>query len=279
VRAVMIGDVVGEPGLKALEENLPKLIRDNSVDFAVVNGENVAGGFGLTEATFRRIVAAGADAVTSGNHVWEKREFWPILDDDDKILRPANYSRTAPGRGWLCTRKSGASWVVINIQGREFMTPIDCPFRAFDKILKYLGTTASSNHSLINSNGEPILPGVFPIILVDFHAESTREKEAMAYYVDGRATLLSGTHTHVQTADERILPKGTAYVTDLGMTGITDSVIGMDAAICMDRARKQIMYRMEPATESPNGKTGAKIQGVMVEIDAAYGKAVSIKRL
>ena len=275
----MIGDLVGEPGIKALEEGLPRLIKDNAVDFVVVNGENAADGFGLTDATFKRIIAAGADVVTSGNHVWEKRDFWQVLDSDDKILRPANYPRTAAGRGWLCIRKAGTSWVVINIQGREYMTPIECPFRFFDNILRYLGNTASNNHTLTDTNGEPILPGVFPIVLVDFHAESTREKEALAYHIDGRATLLAGTHTHVQTADERILPQGTAYITDLGMTGISESVIGMDAGICMDRVRKQVMYRMEPAVDPPGGKSTARIQGVIAEIDAESGTAVSIRRI
>jgi len=275
----MIGDLVGDPGLKALEESLPGLIKDYSVDFVVVNGENAADGFGLTEHSYRRIIDAGADVVTSGNHVWEKRDFWQILDSDDKVLRPANYPKSAAGRGWLCVRKAGTSWVVINVQGREFMTPIECPFRSFDRIIGYLGNTTSNNHSLINSNGEAILPGIFPIVLVDFHAESTREKEALAYYIDGRATLLAGTHTHVQTADERLLPKGTAYITDLGMTGVSESVIGMDARICMERSRKQVMYRMEPAADSGDGKSLARIQGVVAEIDGETGRAISIERV
>jgi len=261
----MIGDVVGEPGLKALEEGLPGLLKDNAVDFAVVNGENAADGFGLTDAALRRIIAAGADAVTSGNHVWEKREFWETLEADARVLRPANYPGGAMGRGWLCAEKAGASWLVINVQGRELMNPIDCPFRCFDGVVAHV-------------EGPPA-GGRNPIVLVDFHAESTREKESLAYYIDGRAALLAGTHTHVQTADERVLPKGTAYITDLGMTGISYSVIGMDPSICLDRVRKQVLYRMEPAADRGDGRSSARIQGIIAEIDAESGRAVSIKRL
>jgi len=259
VRAAMIGDVVGDPGLRALEDMLPRIIKDHAVDFTVVNGENSADGFGMTEATLKRILDCGVDAVTSGNHVWEKRDFWQIMDSNDRMLRPANYPGGSPGRGWLSVEKAGARWVIINIQGREFMTPIDCPFRCVDNI--------------INNNAGS------PIIMVDFHAESSREKESLGYFLDGRAALVAGTHTHVQTADERLLPKGTAYITDLGMTGITDSVIGMDAKICLDRMRKQVLYRMEPAAIPQSGKNGAEVQGIIAEIDAETGKAVSVRRI
>jgi len=257
----MIGDVVGEPGLKTLENKLPDIIKDNAVDFTVVNGENAADGFGMTEAALKRIIASGADMVTSGNHVWEKREFWPVLETNACVLRPANYPVGCAGRGWLRVEKQGVNWVVINLQGRELMTPIDCPFRGFDNIVKD-----------INEN--------LPVIIVDFHAESSREKEAMGYYLDGRAALVAGTHTHVQTADERILPKETAYITDLGMTGVSNSVIGMDTEICMDRIRKQVLYRMEPAADNYiNGKSGAAVQGVIAEINTETGKALSIRRI
>jgi metallophosphoesterase (TIGR00282 family) len=261
VRAAMIGDVVGEPGLKALEDKLPAIIKDNAVDFTVVNGENSADGFGMTEAALKRIIASGADAVTSGNHVWEKREFCNILETHDRMLRPANYPAGCAGKGWLRVDKSGQTWIVINLQGRELMTPIDCPFRCFDNVVK----------------GIDNIP---PLIIVDFHAESSREKEAMGYYVDGRAALVVGTHTHVQTADERILPKETAYITDLGMTGVTNSIIGMDTEICMDRIRKQVLYRMEPAADRQiNGKSSVAVQGVIAEINSETGKALSIRRI
>jgi len=256
----MIGDVVGSPGLEILEAGLPALIKEHCIDFVTVNGENAADGFGMTESDFERIIAAGADVVTSGNHVWEKRDFWPVLQTEKQMLRPANYPLGSPGSGWLGLEKSGLTWIVINLQGRELMNAIECPFLCFDKIFDNLpGETADAR----------------PVILVDFHAESTREKEALAYYLDGRASLIAGTHTHVQTADERILPKGSGYITDLGMTGNTGSVIGMDPDICLARVRKQVLYRMECAAKSEK----AEIQGVIAEIDANTGKAVSIKRI
>jgi metallophosphoesterase (TIGR00282 family) len=259
LKTLMIGDVVGDPGLEVLEARLPGLIREKAADFVVVNGENAAGGFGLTEAILRRILAAGADVVSSGNHVWEKRDFWPTLETESRILRPANYPAGTPGRGWVRLEKTGAggealSWLVVNLQGRELMTPIDCPFRCFDAILAEQG------------------PG--NIVLVDFHAESAREKEALAYYLDGRASLVAGTHTHVQTADERILPGGTGYITDLGMTGAVKGVIGMDPRICIDRVRTQIAYRMECAS----GEDRA-VQGIAAELDAESGKTLSITRI
>jgi len=272
VRAMMIGDVVGEPGLQALEENLPGMIRDNAVDFTAVNGENSSDGFGMTEAALNRIIACGADAVTSGNHIWEKREFWPTLGTVEAVLRPANYPPGLPGRGWLCKEKSGVNWIVINIQGRDLITSIDCPFRIFDDIIQKI---------------DPATPS--PIVLVDFHAETSREKESLGYYVDGRAGLVAGTHTHVQTADERLLPGGTAYITDLGMTGITDSVIGMDTKICLDRMTKQVLYRMEPAAlpmtlsatlpAASSEAAGVEVQGVIAEFDADSGKALSVRRI
>jgi metallophosphoesterase (TIGR00282 family) len=257
LRAIMIGDVVGNPGLTALEGLLPGLIKEYEADLVVVNGENAADGFGLTEATLARILGAGADVVTSGNHVWEKREFWPILDKERRILRPANYppgpplGRT-PGQGWVRLEKAGVPWLVVNLQGRELMAPVDCPFRTFD------GIPASLDQE---------------IILVDFHAEATREKEALAYYLDGRVSLLAGTHTHVQTADERVLPQGTGYITDLGMTGVLEGIIGMGTCICLDRARKQVLYPMECAQGS-----GA-IQGIVAQIDPCTGKTTWIQRI
>jgi metallophosphoesterase (TIGR00282 family) len=273
LKTLMIGDVVGDPGLDVLESRLPGLIREKAADFVVVNGENAAAGFGLTEAILKRLFAAGADVVSSGNHVWEKRDFWPTLEAESRILRPANYPAGTPGRGWVRLEKAGAggepvSWLVINLQGRELMTPIDCPFRCFDAILAEQGPAAYPSGG---SPKDPQRPG--DIVLVDFHAESAREKEALAYYLDGRASLVAGTHTHVQTADERILPEGTGYITDLGMTGTTDSIIGMDPKICLDRARNQVLYRMECA----GGK--GSVQGVAADIDQKTGKTVAIERI
>jgi len=265
----MIGDVVGDPGMEVLERRLPVLIRENSADFVVVNGENAAGGFGLTSDLLARIIAAGADIVTSGNHIWEKRDFWPALDSEERVLRPMNYPEGNPGKGWTKLEKPSpwgppVTWLTVNLQGREFMKAIDCPFKAFDN-LEALEVAASA------TGAEK------PIILVDFHAESTREKEALAYYLDGRASLIAGTHTHIPTADERLLPKGSAYITDLGMTGALDGIIGMDTKICLDRARNQVLYRMEVAGASSEGRTA--VQGIVAEIDAESRKAVSIRRL
>jgi metallophosphoesterase (TIGR00282 family) len=255
----MIGDVMGDSGLDVLGERLPDLIKEYSASFVAVNGENSAEGFGLTQETFDRIIKAGADVVTSGNHVWEKRDFWPVLESDARALRPANYPNAA-GRGWVRIDKDvrgiPASFVTVNLQGREFMKAIDCPFKTFDTIIDTINTENA-------------------IVLVDFHAESAKEKEALGLYIDGRAAVAAGTHTHIQTADERILPRGTAYITDLGMTGVTDSVIGMDTKICIDRARNQVLYRMETAA----GGKGAAVQGIAAEIDLETRKALSIKRI
>ncbi|MDR2966298.1 MAG: TIGR00282 family metallophosphoesterase [Treponema sp.] len=261
VCAAMIGDIVGDPGLEALEAKLPILIKEHNIDFITVNGENAADGFGMTETDYKRIIAAGADVVTSGNHVWEKRDFWATLETQKNMLRPANYNTAAShsrvaGQGFTLIEKNGINWLVINLQGRDFMHTIDCPFQCFDKIY---------NEKIDTS----------PIILVDFHAESSREKESLGYYADGRASLIAGTHTHVQTADERILPKGSAYITDLGMTGNTNSVIGVDPQICRERFSKQVQYQMKPAVSNTPGN----LHGVIAEIDADTGKAVSIKRV
>jgi calcineurin-like phosphoesterase len=283
LKLIMIGDVVGNPGLDILEKLLPALIEKEGADFVVVNGENAADGFGITEVEKDRILNAGADLITTGNHVWEKREFWPVLDQDERILRPANYPGKAAGRGWALMSKNGVSWLVINLQGRELMTPIDCPFRTFDSIIDTRRDSPENRiteiHPLMNAEGS--IPEVLReggvIVVVDFHAESTKEKEAMGFYLDGRAGVVAGTHTHVQTADERVLNQGTAYITDLGMTGVSGGVIGMDTKICLDRARTQVLYRMNCAGPSP--AQAAELQGILAEIDSQTGKAISIRRL
>ena len=287
----MIGDVVGDPGLEVLGRLLPDLIKEESADFVTVNGENAADGFGLTAPHLAKIFAAGADVVTGGNHIWEKREFLPILDSEEKVIRPLNYpagspEQKTPGRGWVKIEKTSDqgtyTWLTVNLQGRDFMTALDCPFRAFDHFEEGLWGNALGVAALLNSEGK--LPeGLMekPIILVDFHAESSREKEALAYYLDGRADVVAGTHTHVQTADERLLPKGTAYITDLGMTGVINGIIGMDPKICIDRARNQVLYRMEVAASGGDGKAEGKtaIQGIIVDFDSESKKAVSIRRI
>ena len=283
MRIIMLGDVVGEPGLAILEKRLPFLATEYSADFTVVNGENALGGFGLSAETLDRILAAGADAVTGGNHIWEKREFWPVLDREKRVLRPMNYPETGngqcPGRGWVKIDKPSGqeaiTWLVVNLQGREFMNSIDCPFKAFDAIEERIKNRDFSDGGAHCDETPGAEPESNPVILVDFHAESTREKEALAYYLDGRVSAIAGTHTHVQTADERILPNSSAYITDLGMTGMLDGIIGMDPKVCLDRARNQVLYRME--TAASGGKPA--IQGVIVEIDGETKKAVSIRRV
>jgi calcineurin-like phosphoesterase len=280
VKVLMIGDVVGESGLLTLEKGLPGLIQEQGVNFTVVNGENAAGGFGLEEAGLKRILEAGADAVTTGNHVWEKREFWPLLDQEKRVLRPANYPAGNPGRGWVRLEKAGISYLVINLQGREYMTPLDCPFNAFTRIIESQrdgnGSPPCPPSGEPRDSEEKSCPAALcgAIVLVDFHAESTREKEALGFYLDGKASLAAGTHTHVQTADERILPQGTGYITDLGMTGVADAVIGMDKTICLDRARNQVLYRMECAKEGP-----CALEGVLAEIDGDTGRTLRILRI
>jgi hypothetical protein len=280
MKAAMIGDVVGKAGLETLEEKLPALIKEHKINFVTVNGENAAEGFGMTEDDYKRIIAAGADVVTSGNHIWEKREFWSVLETEENMLRPANYpsgsssAQTVSGTGITRIIKNGINWIVINLQGRELMSAIDCPFQCFDRLIRIYEGRITDNHPFISADGSNI-PLSASIILVDFHAESSREKEALAYYADGRVSLIAGTHTHVQTADERILPRGSAYITDLGMTGNTDSVIGMDPKICLERVRKQVLYHMETApTSEPT-----LMQGVIAEIDTNTGKAISIQRI
>ena len=263
IKIVMLGDMMGESGLNIIEKLLPEFIDKEKPDFIMANGENSAGGFGINENAIKRMLDIGIDVISGGNHIWEKREVWPLLDSEQRIIRPLNYP-DGPGRGWTIIEKElngknrtgqKINIMAVNLQGREFMNPIDCPFRAFDNI--------------------KLDPEKKPIILVDFHAESSREKEALGFYFDGRASVVAGTHTHVQTADEKILPKGTAYISDLGMTGIQDAVIGIEPDICIDRVTQQVHFRMEAASDGGI----VRIQGIVVEIDEESHKALSIKRI
>ncbi|MDR2491669.1 MAG: YmdB family metallophosphoesterase [Spirochaetaceae bacterium] len=259
ITVLMIGDVVGHAGLSALEAGLRPLAAEWGAALVVVNGENAADGYGLTAPLAEKIFACGADVITSGNHIWEKRDFWPYMEAEERMLRPANYPAGQSGRGTVLVEKAAARFVVINLQGRDFMALTDCPFRCFDRLYE---EAAGGGHS-----------DAPPLILVDFHAETSREKEALGFYLDGRAALVAGTHTHVQTADEKILPNGAAYISDLGMTGSRSGVIGMKAAICVNRFYRQIQTRMECAEDNP------AIQGVAVKLDAQTGKALEITRI
>ncbi len=252
----MIGDVIGQPGLKALFAGLGPLVRSSGADIVVANGENAMGGFGIGKEECDKLFSLGVHVITTGNHVWERPGSAELLAATPRLLRPANYPPGAPGLGWVLYEAGGVAWAVLNLQGREGMAPIDCPFRVADAALESIATEA---------------PGA--IVLVDFHAESVEEKEALAYYLDGRAAVVAGTHTHVQTADERILPKGSGYITDLGMSGPEDSVIGVKAEICVRRGLTQMPIKMESAEGE------ASIRGALFAIDLGTRHCLSVERV
>jgi len=248
VLILAIGDVIGKPGRKALSQLLPGFRRQYGIDLIIANGENAAGGIGLTIATAREMLDAGADVLTSGNHIWMHREIFPYLDSDMPILRPLNYPPGVPGRGYLVIGQVA----VVNIIGRVFIGDFDNPFRAMDTLLAELEAK---------------------IIIVDFHAEATSEKVAMGRYLDGRVSAVLGTHTHVGTTDAQILPKGTAYISDIGMTGPLDSVIGDDAEAAIQRFLTSMPHRLSVG----RGKTA--LNGILVRVDDDTGKALSIERI
>jgi metallophosphoesterase (TIGR00282 family) len=258
MRVLVIGDVIGKPGRKAVEEILGDLRADREIDLVLANGENVAGGLGLTPSLAESLLEAGVDVITSGNHIWDKREMLPALDRMPRVLRPHNYGTDGvPGRGWgIFEAANGTQVAVINLQGRTFMTPIDNPFTDADRLL--------------DASAEP-LP---PVRIVDFHAEATSEKNAMGLYLDGRVSAVLGTHTHVVTADERILPKGTAYLTDVGMTGLVDSVIGFEPATVLSRFVNALPTRFEV------GERGSVVfNACQVDVDTTTGRALAIERV
>jgi metallophosphoesterase (TIGR00282 family) len=251
VRILFLGDIVGKPGRQAVARLLPRLRKLHSPDLIIGNAENVASGRGLTPSTVRELFIAGVDVLTSGNHVFDNREILPQLDGELPILRPHNYPPGAPGRGVLRV----GPVTVINLIGRTFMQPFDDPFRAIDEILRDL---------------DPAKP-----IFVDFHAEATSEKQAFGWYVDGRVSAVVGTHTHVPTADQRVLPKGTAYVTDAGMCGARDAVIGDDAEAVVSRFLTLMPTRLPVAENSEM----LKVNGVLVDLDEQSARARSIIRI
>ena len=251
---LMVGDVYGEPGRQAVAKLLPRLRQEHAIDFAVVNVENAAGGFGVTAPIARQILEAGADVMTSGNHIWDKREIVEYITKENLLLRPANFPAGTPGVGHVTVKAGPHKIAVLNLMGRVFMLPIDCPFRKADEIL-------------------PELRKETPIILVDMHCEATSESLAMGWYLDGRVSAVVGTHRHVQTADERVLPGGTAYITDLGLTGPTDGVIGVDRDQIIQRFLNQMPIRFETA------KGPAALQGVVIVVEPETGRANSIRRL
>lgn len=255
MRILMVGDVVGRPGRKAIKENVPDLVRSQQIDLTVVNGENAAGGKGITREIAREILAAGADIITMGNHVWQQKEALTLLAREERIVRPANYPPGVPGNGLQVLKtRSGVPVAVLNLAGRVFMEALDCPFRKADELLAALSPEVR-------------------VILLDFHAEASSEKIAMGWYLDGRVSAVCGTHTHVQTADERILPGGTAYITDVGMTGPVDSIIGVEKEAVLEKFLTGVPRRFEVATGP------YQLNAVILDVDENTGRARSIQRV
>ena len=257
MRLLFVGDVVGRTGRTVVTERLPGLIRNWKLDCVIINGENAAGGFGITETIYKEFVEAGADAVTLGNHAWDQKEALVFIERAPRLVRPINYPTGTPGRGAaLVEAKNGGRVLVVNAMGRIFMDPLDDPFGAVDRELTAcaLGSGADA-------------------IVIDMHAETTSEKQAMGHFCDGRASIVVGTHTHVATADERVLPGGTAYITDVGMTGPHDSVIGMDKVGIVQRFLDGLPARFTVSERD------VRMNTVLIDVDESTGRARSIERL
>ncbi|MEQ1946705.1 MAG: TIGR00282 family metallophosphoesterase [Bryobacteraceae bacterium] len=249
-----IGDIFGSPGRTIVARLLRDIIATEKLDLVIANGENSAGGFGITPQIADDLFAYGADVITTGNHVWDKREIYDYFPRQPRLLRPANYVEELPGEGMVRVKaRNGVECAVLNLQGRVYMPSTDCPFRKADRLLGQL-------------------PETVKVRFVDFHAEVTSEKMAMGWYLDGRVSAMVGTHTHIPTADTRILPGGTAYQTDSGMTGPYQSVIGVERQMVIEKFLTQLPTRFETA------RHGAELHGVIVEVDEATGKAVSVRR-
>lgn len=254
-RLLFVGDIVGKPGRDILRRALPRLVAREGIDLVVANVENAAGGFGITRETAEAILASGVHVMTTGNHVWDKKEALDYVAREPRLLRPVNYPAGAPGRGAaVFTSPGGLDVAVINAMGRVHMPLVDDPFRALDEAVSQMRERT-------------------PIVVVDFHAEVTSEKIALAWHLDGRVTLVVGTHTHVVTADERLLPGGTAAITDVGMTGPHDSVIGVEKEPAIARFLNGLPTRFETATGD------ARLNAVLVDVDAATGRATAIRRV
>jgi len=258
IRVLFVGDVVGDAGRKALRTHLEGLLDREMVDFVVVNVENAAGGFGLTPKILQELDALPIHVWTTGNHVWDRKEGVQLLDAHPALLRPANYPEGNPGRGWCVEETAaGVAVAVVNLQGQALMAPVDNPFRKADRVLDEIARQ-------------------FPevrVVVVDMHAEATSEKQAMGWHLDGRVTAVLGTHTHVPTDDERVLPGGTAFQTDVGMTGPYESVIGMKREPALERFLFNTPRSLEPA------KRGLQLRGVLVDADEESGRALAIRRV
>ncbi|HVO92038.1 MAG TPA: TIGR00282 family metallophosphoesterase [Terriglobales bacterium] len=255
MRILILGDVMGRPARRALRDLVPSLVEREEIDLVIANAENAAGGMGVDIKSAKELLSAGVQVMTSGNHIWKKKEIYSYLDDQEGLIRPANFPLGAPGKGWCLWQQKGMRALVINLQGRVFMpNHVEDPFRCVDQILKEHG-------------------GQSAVVIVDMHAEATSEKYAIGWYLDGRASLVYGTHTHVQTADERIFPGGTAYITDVGMCGPFDSVIGMERETVIRGFITQLPRQFEVAQDN------VVLQGVIADIDDDSGKAREIRRL
>jgi 2',3'-cyclic-nucleotide 2'-phosphodiesterase len=261
LRILFVGDIFGRPGRTIVHERLPELQKEHSVDLTIANGENAAGGFGITPQIAEELFELGVDVITTGNHVWDKREIIDYMNSANgdegtlarRVLRPANYPAGSPGFGWYQGRtRGGVPYAVINLQGRVFMTSNDDPFRLADDLLKQI--TAK-------------------VILVDFHAEATSEKVSMGWYLEGRVTAVLGTHTHVPTADEQVLKGGTAVQTDVGMTGPYESVIGVQKELILQRFLTNMPGRFEPATED------VRLCATLIDCDGTTGRATAVQRI
>ncbi|MDD5723954.1 MAG: TIGR00282 family metallophosphoesterase [Syntrophales bacterium] len=255
MKVLFIGDIVGKPGRGAVKNLLPGIVGGYGVDIVIANCENAAGGFGVTRKVVDELYNDEIDILTSGNHIWDKKEISEFIGDYETLLRPANYPTGTPGKGSVIVHNgSGTSIGVLNLEGRVFMRPLDCPFRVAEREIGALKDKTN-------------------IIIVDMHAEATSEKESLGWFLDGRVSAVLGTHTHVQTADERVLPRGTAYITDAGMTGSFDSVLGIKKEVALERFLTLLPNRYEVA------KGDVRLQGVLIDIDDKTGRGLSIERL
>jgi len=263
MKILFVGDVVGAPGRQIVREELAAARDEHGVELVIVNCENAAAGFGITPKIVEELLAAGAEVLSGGNHIFDRKEILDYFPSEPRLLRPANFAPGAPGRGAYVGRaKNGVPFAVLNLQGRVFMAPNDCPFRTADRELERIAATSAGDGA-----------GTPKIVIVDMHAEATSEKQAMGWYLDGRATAVLGTHTHVATADERVLPKGTAYITDAGMTGPHASVIGMDKDAMVRRFLDGMPAKFEV------GEGDVRLNGVVIDADEHTGLARSITRL
>lgn len=251
---LFIGDVVGKPGRRILNRLLPEIMEENNAQVVVVNTENAAGGFGMSQSIHDQMVGMGVDVLTTGNHVWDRREFMKEIDHCERVLRPANYPPGVPGKGWIVIETDYGPAAVINLSGRVFMPPVDCPFRKAREIMEEIDSDVR-------------------VVIIDFHAEATSEKQALARFLDGEATAVAGTHTHVQTADETVLPGGTAFICDLGMTGPAQSIIGVKIEPILDRFLLGLPKKFDTATGDQ------QINGAVISCDPQTGKATAIKRI